>query len=224
LRPVTGRTGPGTRELGSLLLADISGYTGFLQGVADAHRALIIEADEPPAAYELVSSLLDSILGKLTPPFRLAKLEGDAVFVVATDKELTVRGTDVLECLRACHAAFSRRLAEASDIWTCRCDGCARIDGLGLKFVLHHGEYVVQHVAGSEELFGADVNAAHRLLKNHAVDLIGPRPYALLTDAATTALGIPAETMTPTLETYPDVPPIPAHILPLDQPPLAPAA
>jgi hypothetical protein len=155
LRPVTGRTGPGTRELGSLLLADISGYTGFLQGVADAHRALIIEADEPPAAYELVSSLLD---------------------------------------------------------------------GLGLKFVLHHGEYVVQHVAGSEELFGADVNAAHRLLKNHAVDLIGPRPYALLTDAATTALGIPAETMTPTLETYPDVPPIPAHILPLDQPPLAPAA
>lgn len=216
VRHVTGSVGQGTRARGTLLLADISGYTGFLQGVADAHRSLIIEADEPPAAYGLVSSLLDGILSELAPPFRLVKFEGDAVFVAATDDELPVRGADVLTCLRACHAAFSKLLAEAKDVWDCRCGSCSLIHRLGLKFVMHHGDYVVQRVAGHEELLGADVNTAHRLLKNHAVELIGPRPYALLTDAALAALGIPDRTMLPTIETYEQVPPIPAHVLALD--------
>jgi hypothetical protein len=51
------------RRQGALLLADISGYTGFLQGVADAHRDIIIEADEPPPAYAVLSHLLDTMVG-----------------------------------------------------------------------------------------------------------------------------------------------------------------
>jgi hypothetical protein len=74
---------------------------------------------------------------------------------------------------------------------------------------------VVQDIAGREELLGPEVNAAHRLLKNHVADLIGARPYALLTDALLTALDVPSGAMLATVETYPDVPPIPAHILPL---------
>jgi hypothetical protein len=66
------------RRRGALVLADISGYTGFLQGVADAHRDLIVDADEPPPAYALLSHLLDSMLASLVPQFRLAKFEGDA--------------------------------------------------------------------------------------------------------------------------------------------------
>jgi hypothetical protein len=203
------------RALGTLFLADISGYTGFLQGVADAHRALIVEADEPPAAYALMSSLLDAILTAVAPPFRLAKFEGDAVFAIATDAELGIRGADVLACLRACHGAFHARLDEANSLWMCTCGSCARVHELGLKFVLHHGQYVVQDIAGREELLGPEVNAAHRLLKNHVAELIGARPYALLTDALLTALDVPAEAMLATVETYPNVPPIPAHILPL---------
>ena len=34
-----------SRRQGALLLADISGYTGFLQRVADAHRALAIPTE-----------------------------------------------------------------------------------------------------------------------------------------------------------------------------------
>ena len=86
---------------------------------------------------------------------------------------------------------------------------------LDLKFVLHHGDYVVQGIAGHEELLGPEVNAAHRLLKNHVRDLIGPRPYALLTDAVLAALGVPSESLIATSETYPDVPLIAAHVLPL---------
>ncbi len=90
------------------------------------------------------------------------------------------------------------------------------IHRLGLKFVLHHGDYVIQGVAGREEMLGADVNVVHRLLKNHVRETIGPRSYALLSDATLDALGIPADEMVGMTETYDDMPPVPVHVLPLD--------
>jgi hypothetical protein len=77
--------GPASRREGALLLADISGYTGFLEGVAVAHREIILDAPEPPAAYAVMSSLLDAISTALEPTFVIAKLEGDAVFAVDDD-------------------------------------------------------------------------------------------------------------------------------------------
>jgi hypothetical protein len=205
----------GTRTQGSLLLADISGYTAFLQGVADAHHALIVEADEPPAAYGFVSGLLDRMASAVVPPFRLIKFEGDALFAVADDPELAVRGSAVLECLRDCHAAFQAGLATAGQEWTCTCNSCSRIHDLSLKFVLHHGEYIAQRIVGRDELAGPDVIVAHRLLKNHARDLVGSRPYALLTDACLAALEVPAAEMLAATESYDGLPPIPVHVLAL---------
>jgi len=207
--------GRGTRNRGVLLLADISGYTGFLQGVAEAHRALIIEADEPPAAYGLVSGLLDRIVSAIVPPFRLIKFEGDAVFAVADDPQADVHGPAMVACLRACHAAFQAGLASAGEEWTCTCTSCALIDDLSLKFVVHHGEYVAQRIVGREELAGPDVIVAHRLLKNHARDVVGAGPYALVTDVALEALAVPAEEMIALTEVYDDLPPIPVHVLAL---------
>lgn len=213
---VTSPIGRGTRTRGTLLLADISGYTGFLQGVAAAHFDLIVEADEPPAAYAFVSGLLDRIVGAVVPPFRLVKFEGDAVFVIADDPKAAIHGPALVACLRSCHAAFQAGLAEANVQWTCRCGSCSLIHDLGLKFVLHHGEYVTQSIVGREELAGPDVIAVHRLLKNHARDLIGSRPYALVTDVALLALGVPVDEMIAATETYDDLPPIPVHVLALD--------
>lgn len=198
---------------GALLLADISGYTGFLQGVADAHVALIVEAPEPPPAYSLLSHLLDTILESLRPMFRLAKLEGDAVFAVqAAEIEA---GDAVIERVRACYAAFSEQLASADSMWTCTCEACARIGSLDLKFVLHHGAYVIQPVAGQSELLGPEVNVAHRLLKNHARDVVGDVPYVLVTDAAAGALGVSTTGMQAGEETYDGMAPIPMHVLAL---------
>ena len=205
----------GTRSRGTLLLADISGYTGFLQGVTEAHYELIVEADAPPPAYGLVASLLDGIVEAIVPPFRLVKFEGDAVFVVADEGDAAVRGQALLTLLRACHGAFRARLADANERWTCTCDSCSRVNLLDLKFVLHHGDYVLQQVGRQDELLGPDVNIAHRLLKNHARDVIGARPYALLSDAVIAALGIPSTDMVPMTETYERVPPIAVHVLPL---------
>ena len=202
----------GSRQRGALLLADITGYTAFLQGVAEAHHALIVDADEPPAAYAMLSHLLDTMVASIAPTFRLAKFEGDAIFAVAVED--LPAGPDVLECLRACYASFRERLAAAGTDWTCTCDACY-LGGLDLKFVLHHGDYVAQSIAGREELLGPDVNIVHRLLKNHAREAVGPRPYALVTDVAAGALGIPTAGMVAAEETYDDTPPIPVHILAL---------
>ena len=155
--------GRGSQNRGTLLLADISGYTGFLTGVGEAHRALIIEAEEPPPAYAALSGLLDAILAAIKPTFRLAKFEGDAIFAVE-DGPLP-HGPAILDRVKACYEAFREQLGIARAQWTCTCSGCIRIGDLDLKFVLHHGDYVVHRIANQEELAGLDVIVAHRLLR-----------------------------------------------------------
>ena len=81
--------------------------------------------------------------------------------------------------------------------------------------MLHHGTYVVQRIVGNEELAGPDVIVVHRLLKNHARDLVGDRPYALLSDASIAALDVPVDGMQAAIEQYEDMPPIPVHVLAL---------
>jgi hypothetical protein len=212
-RHVTAPMLQSSRRRGALLIADISGYTGFLQGVADAHQDLIIEADEPPPAYAILSQLLDTMHGSIIPQFRLAKFEGDAIFAV--EDEPIAHGAAVIDNLRGCYAAFRTSLADAGSQWTCTCTACARISDLDLKFVLHHGGYVAQSIAGHEELLGPAVNVAHRLLKNHAHELVGRVPYALVTDAASEALEIPTGGMVAGEEAYADTPPIAVHVLSL---------
>jgi len=134
---------------GLLLLADISGYTGFLQTVAAAHRDDAFADGRVPDAYGLVSSLLDGIIERIVPPFTLSKIEGDAVFAFARDGEDGPRGAALLECLSACYASFRERLGSAEEIWTCQCTACSRVGALELKFVLHAGSYVVQSIAGA---------------------------------------------------------------------------
>jgi Protein of unknown function (DUF2652) len=205
-----------TSRRGVLMLADISGYTTFLQGVADAHRDLIVEADEPPPAYALLSQLLDTISGSIVPLFRLAKFEGDAIFAV--EDEPIPPGQAVLDCLRECYAAFQASLAAAGLQWTCSCTACSRIDDLDLKFVVHRGGYVAQSIAGHEELLGTEVNLVHRLLKNHVRDLVGRVPYALITDGTVSVLEIPTDGMVQGQEAYDDIPAVGVWVLRLGTP------
>jgi len=185
---------------GALLLADISGYTSFLQAVATAHAHDAFAGGNIPEAYRLMSSLLDGIVGSVVPPFTLSKLEGDAVFAYGRLGPDIPRGTAMLDCIRRCHADFRDRLADVGQVWTCSCEACLRAATLDLKFVLHTGGYVAQRIAGSHEVSGPSVVMAHRLLKNRAATVIGTGAYALLTDAAVSALDVPVESAVPMTE------------------------
>jgi hypothetical protein len=200
---------------GTLLLADISGYTAFLQAVAAAHAADMAADTFVPKAYPLLTSLIDGIVKRIAPPFVLSKLEGDAAFVFAPEGELGVRGQSVVDCLTACYKAYRARLDEARELMTCTCDACLSVGGLELKFVLHHGKYIVQSVAGHQELLGPDVTISHLLLKNHVADLIGRSAYALVTESAAAHLDVPLERALPITEEYDYYAPVRASVLTL---------
>jgi uncharacterized protein YndB with AHSA1/START domain len=158
-----------TRQ-GYLLLADISGYTAFLTGTELEH------------ANAIVHELTTLIRERLAPPMHFVKLEGDAVLCYA-DAASFQDGERLVELVETCYFDFSNRLRDMTRATTCRCDACAAIGSLDLKFVTHYGSYVIERDGDREDLAGPDVILVHRLLKNTIGDGGGPQAYAFLTDA-----------------------------------------
>jgi uncharacterized protein YndB with AHSA1/START domain len=163
-------------ETACFAIADISGYTDFMSGVELDH------------AQDIIADLMDILVRALRPPFRLAKFEGDAAFVYAlADK---IDGPLVQDSIEQAYFAFRKRLRSIKQANSCECQACSRMQSLDVKFVLHHGEFIRQKMAGREELAGRDVILVHRLLKNDVAKTLGPHAYALYSDACVKALGI----------------------------------
>lgn len=173
---------------GYLLLADISGYTGFLTSVEEAHD--VDFSGGIPAGYTVLGQLLDSVVEGVEPEFGVAKLEGDAVFATAPAEALDGHGDAVVGHLQDVHRAFQDRRAEAKKASDHMCTACPVVGSLDLKMVLHRGRVVRQTVGSRTEILGPAVNVAHRLLKNSIQARIGARPYLFVTDAAATGLGL----------------------------------
>lgn len=188
------------RYLGSILLADISGYTRFLDDVQVAHRDDAFADGRIPPAYAMMAGFLEGIAGTVDPPFTVLKFEGDAVFAIGSDVDLP-GGVAIVDCVRRCYSDFTDRRAAATAVWTCTCDACSRSVTLDLKFILHHGEFFVQRVGTHTDAVGPEINVAHRLLKNEAAAVLGTTGYALFTDETILALGIPLPTAVGLTET-----------------------
>jgi class 3 adenylate cyclase len=196
------------------LLADISGYTSFLDSVRLAHQEDAFADGQIPDAYAMMSSFLEGIASVIDPPFNVVKFEGDAAFAVAAD-DITPRGTSMLDLITECYGDFVDRRSAAGLIWTCTCTACSRKETLDLKFVVHHGEYFVQAVGDQVEVLGPDVNIAHRLLKNAAAELVGSMGYSLFTEATTDALTLPLTKAVTMTEIIDGERPIPTRVIPL---------
>lgn len=171
-----------------LVLADISGYTGFMTSVEDAHG--VDFSAGIPAAYSVLGALLNAVIEGLEPDFAVVKLEGDAVFAAAPAASLDGRGARVLETIGAMYGGFIDGRTTAIPASDHVCTACPAVAHLDLKVVLHRGHAVRQQVGSSSDLLGPAVTVAHRLLKNSIRERIGFRPYLFLTDAAASALGL----------------------------------
>src|SRR6266540_3950817 len=158
------------------LIADISGYTGYLADVELDH------------AQDILADLIGAVVTALRPNFRLAKLEGDAAFTFATVEQID--GSMLLDTIERCYFGFRRRRRDVRQATSCECNACARIPDLDLKFVVHHGEAIIQRVAGRQELLGSDVIIVHRLLKNVVVERLGIEAYALISQTCIDASDI----------------------------------
>jgi hypothetical protein len=155
---------------GYLVIADISGYTSFVARTELEH------------SHEILSELLGLLVEKIKPLMTLSKLEGDAVFAYAGEERITL-GETLLEFLEDIYVAFRDRQVAMKRATTCTCLACQNIPSLDLKFIAHHGDYIVQHVGEIRELVGSDVNLIHRLTKNHVAEETGWRAYLMLTEA-----------------------------------------
>jgi hypothetical protein len=157
-------------------IADISGYTSFLAAVELEH------------AQDIIADFMDTMVKGLRPPFRLAKFEGDAVFVYAlADK---VDGSLLQDAIEGAYFKFRRRLRDVRQASTCECRACAAMGDLDFKFVVHYGLMVKQKMGGREELAGRDVILVHRLLKNAMAEKLNRHAYALYSEAAIDAMNV----------------------------------
>src|SRR6478672_2834972 len=187
------------------LIADISGYTGYLAGVELDH------------AQDILADLVGTVVTALRPNFRLAKLEGDAAFMSMTAEKID--GSMLLDTIERCYFGFRRRRRDVRQATSCECNACVRIPDLDLKFVVHHGTVIQQLVAGRKELVGADVIVVHRLLKNDVQERLGLGAYALFTQASLAAAGLEPEAlqMVRHVETYDHIGDVATWVLDLER-------
>jgi hypothetical protein len=176
-------------QTGYLLLADISGYTSFVAQTEIEHADIAL------------SYLLETIVEKLTVALTIAKLEGDAVFAYAEDGKLP-ESRSLLELIDQTYCAFRDKAQDLFTHATCPCKACRAIPTLDLKFMMHHGSFVIQQIAGIKDLLGTDVNLIHRLAKNHVAESTGWQGYALFTDPVMERIGQSRDHYFKRCETY----------------------
>jgi uncharacterized protein YndB with AHSA1/START domain/class 3 adenylate cyclase len=180
---------------GTLVLADLSGFTAFLAQTELEH------------AHDVLAELLHLVIDRLRPQLTVAEVEGDAVFAYAAAGTFP-RGEAVLTLIEDTYGAFVGRVESIVRHTTCTCSACRAIPILDLKFIVHHGSYVLQTLTGHGKPLGSDVNLAHRLLKNHVAETSGWSAYVLVSEPAARALTIDTSGMAETVESYADLPPV----------------
>jgi len=180
-------------QQGCLVIGDITGYTKYLAGVELEH------------SQDVLADLMNVLVAQMRGLLHLAKLEGDAIFCYEHEGEAD--GGTLLAMIESCYFAFARRVQTIDRLTTCDCNACRLIPTLDLKFLIHHGQFVIQEVAGSRELMGRDVILVHRLLKNTYTERSGIRGYAMATEPCVRHFGLDPAALGASehRETYDDV-------------------
>lgn len=162
-----------------ILLADISGYTKFM---LDSRQSAV-------HGQSVINMLIEAILVEVDIPLVLQEIEGDAVFLYASDPGSEADWQRVVEevgrKLNRFFVAFIAQSGVLIESTPCPCAICANADQLGLKIIVHAGEAMFHSIAGRPQVSGADVILAHRLLKNS----LDSNEYLLLTEQAFTLMG-----------------------------------
>ena len=155
-------------QTGYLVLADISGYTSYVAQTEIEHADMAL------------SYLLETLVEKLSSLLVISKLEGDAVFAYVEQSKLQ-EAKSLLDLIDQTYLAFREKALELYAGATCPCRACKALPTLDLKFMVHHGDFIIQQVAGIRDLLGTDVNLVHRLAKNRVSESTGWKGYALFT-------------------------------------------
>jgi hypothetical protein len=166
-------------KTGYFVITDITGYTAYLS------------KSELDHAQETLQSLYDAQLKAINLPMVVSNFQGDAILSYIPEDALLQKQT-LLELVEQIYFAFTRMREMMQFNTTCTCNACKNIPGLDLKIFVHYGQYLVQKMAGREELVGSDVILAHRMMKNKVVEQTDLAAYALFTKTAADSLDLEA--------------------------------
>lgn len=158
-------------DQGYLLLADITGYTRF------------VASTSTEASSSITGGLLNALLDGVFPPFKVANIEGDALFLYAPD-DGAASGQTVLDAIDTLYCTFTDNVCALKYGAACPSDPSLLAGALDLKLVVHYGEYAVTVLGQREDLSGADVILLHRLAKNRVSEDLQLTGYAMLTKSA----------------------------------------
>ena len=147
-----------------LFIADISGFTRFINETEISHSSHII------------SELLELVISENTMDLKIAEIEGDAVFFYKEGPIPELK--EIVEQSKKMFAAFHEHLKVYARDRICQCGACVGATELGLKFVSHNGDVLFQNIQNRLQLMGKDVTLAHKFLKNN-IDISN---YILVSD------------------------------------------
>lgn len=207
-----------TTQKGFLVIADITGFTPFLATTELEH------------SQEILQHMLKGLISLLTPALTLAEVEGDAVFVYSKNRNSSVdssgsivdigkfnRRDRILDIVESAYFAFRDRKTTYNRIRSCGCKACQMASTLDIKFILHYGDYIMNHVGGKDKPLGPAVNVAHRLLKNHVTEATGWNAYALFSKECLDAIQTDTEKFHHLTETYEHIGTVDTYSINLDQ-------
>lgn len=152
---------------GPMLIADISGYARFVHDTEIEHSR------------EILSELLETVVRAVGGKLEVTQLAGDAIFFIGA-----VPPEEIVRIVEKTFIRFHQRIRAMRAATNCPCNACRSIGNLNLKFVVHTGSYSFQRVGPAQQVYGTDVNLAHRLLKNQ----LGSHEYLLASTAFLDAL------------------------------------
>jgi hypothetical protein len=176
---------------GYFVVADITGYTMFLTQTELEH------------AEKALGLLFEDQLKQFQSPLVVNSFRGDAILAYALEGSFAP-GLALVETLDRIYASFRDRGERIARESTCGCNACSSVPSLDLKFFVHFGSFMLQKMGDREEMLGADVIVVHRMMKNQVKEQTGAAAYALLSEAAVSAmsLGDDAAAMKAYVESY----------------------
>jgi hypothetical protein len=159
--------GPATSvtEPGLLFVPDISGFTQFVKSTEVEHSRHII------------TELLEKLIESNDIGLKVSEIEGDAILFYRFGPPPTPE--EFFQQVEKMFVAYHGQLRLYETQRICNCGACSLWHDLTLKIVAHYGEICESEIQDHRKLFGQEVIAVHRLLKND----IPHHEYALFTQA-----------------------------------------
>ncbi len=136
-----------------IFIPDISGFTKFVTKTSIEHSSAIIK------------ELLEVLMEQNTLGLHLVEIEGDALLYYKKENKETATQAIIDQC-KSMFLAFHQHLKLYERDRICNCEACSSTHKLGLKFIVHSGEVVLQKIFDQEKIMGKEVILAHRLMKN----------------------------------------------------------